>query len=263
MQPQGAGDITFDFTTHRRRVRRHVRINYGIAEAFGRCARGRGRSRPAAQRGRCVDGSGSGCDLRGLAADVRDSRCGERRLRRGRRAVWERSTYWYRRGRQLPRRSNQLSAKGFQTVVDIDPFGTFHVLRQGFAHLHGCVGDQHQRPAGSVPMRYQVHVGAAKAGVDQLTRILALEWPRRHPGQRDLPGPIRGHRRAGSPLPDGDPAAPRVEARPLAGGTRTTSPSWRCFLASSARATSRGRSSLVTAAAPSKRQPAIEEAGRG
>jgi NAD(P)-dependent dehydrogenase (short-subunit alcohol dehydrogenase family) len=28
----------------------------------------------------------------------------------------------------------------------------------------------------SIPMRYKSHAGAAKAGVDQLTRVLALEW---------------------------------------------------------------------------------------
>jgi NAD(P)-dependent dehydrogenase (short-subunit alcohol dehydrogenase family) len=48
-------------------------------------------------------------------------------------------------------------------------------------------------PQGSIPMRYQSHACAAKAGVDQLTRVLALEW-----GVEGLrinaisPGPIDG-----------------------------------------------------------------------
>lgn len=44
-----------------------------------------------------------------------------------------------------------------------------------------------------VPYPYQVHVGAAKAGVDNMMRNLALEWGRY--GIRSnsiMPGPIRG-----------------------------------------------------------------------
>ncbi|WP_107313324.1 MULTISPECIES: SDR family oxidoreductase [Burkholderia cepacia complex] len=74
--------------------------------------------------------------------------------------------------------ARDLSANGFKVVVDIDLVGTFHVMRAAFPHLRkpGASVINITAPQGSVPMRYQVHCGAAKAGIDQLTRILALEW---------------------------------------------------------------------------------------
>lgn len=71
-----------------------------------------------------------------------------------------------------------MSANGFKAVVDIDLLGTFNTCRAAFEHL--------KRPGASIvnisamqaflPMALQVHVCAAKAGVDMVTRTLALEW---------------------------------------------------------------------------------------
>ncbi|MBA3644872.1 MAG: SDR family oxidoreductase [Gemmatimonadaceae bacterium] len=71
-----------------------------------------------------------------------------------------------------------MSANGFKAVVDIDLLGTFNTCRAGFEHL--------RRPGASIinvsamqavsPMAMQAHVCAAKAGVDMLTKCLALEW---------------------------------------------------------------------------------------
>ena len=71
-----------------------------------------------------------------------------------------------------------MSANGFKAVVDIDLLGTFNTCRAAFEHL--------RRPGASIinisamqavlPMAMQVHVCAAKAGVDMVTRTLALEW---------------------------------------------------------------------------------------
>jgi NAD(P)-dependent dehydrogenase (short-subunit alcohol dehydrogenase family) len=74
--------------------------------------------------------------------------------------------------------AQHMSSNGFRKVVDIDLNGSFHVMRQGWAHLRkpGASVINITAPQGSVPMRYQVHCAAAKAGVDQLTRVLALEW---------------------------------------------------------------------------------------
>jgi NAD(P)-dependent dehydrogenase (short-subunit alcohol dehydrogenase family) len=71
-----------------------------------------------------------------------------------------------------------LSANGFKAVVDIDLLGTFNVLRAAFAHLRkpGASVLTITAPQSWLPTRLQVHVCAAKAGVDQLTRTLALEW---------------------------------------------------------------------------------------
>jgi NAD(P)-dependent dehydrogenase (short-subunit alcohol dehydrogenase family) len=71
-----------------------------------------------------------------------------------------------------------MSANGFKSVVDIDLLGTFNTCRAAFEHL--------RRPGASIvnisatqafiPMAFQAHVCAAKAGVDMLTKTLALEW---------------------------------------------------------------------------------------
>jgi NAD(P)-dependent dehydrogenase (short-subunit alcohol dehydrogenase family) len=71
-----------------------------------------------------------------------------------------------------------MSANGFKAVVDIDLLGTFNTCRAVFEHL--------RRPGASIinisatqaftPMAMQAHVCAAKAGVDMLTKCLAIEW---------------------------------------------------------------------------------------
>jgi NAD(P)-dependent dehydrogenase (short-subunit alcohol dehydrogenase family) len=71
-----------------------------------------------------------------------------------------------------------MSANAFKSVVDIDLLGTFNTCRAVFEHL--------RRPGASIinisamqaftPMPMQAHVCAAKAGVDMLTKCLAIEW---------------------------------------------------------------------------------------
>jgi peroxisomal 2,4-dienoyl-CoA reductase len=76
--------------------------------------------------------------------------------------------------------AEQLSPNGFGSVVDIDLKGTFNVCRGAFEHLkqhHGQILNI------SATLHYlgtpmQLHVSAAKAGVDALTRNLAVEWGR-------------------------------------------------------------------------------------
>jgi NAD(P)-dependent dehydrogenase (short-subunit alcohol dehydrogenase family) len=74
--------------------------------------------------------------------------------------------------------AKDMSSNGFKVVLDIDLLGTFHVLRQAYAHLRkpGAAVINITAPQSFVPMRYQAHASAAKAGVDQLMRVLALEW---------------------------------------------------------------------------------------
>ena len=74
--------------------------------------------------------------------------------------------------------ARHMSANGFKAVVDIDLLGTFHVMRQAYGHLRkpGASVINITAPQSTIPMRYQSHACAAKAGVDQLTRVLALEW---------------------------------------------------------------------------------------
>jgi peroxisomal 2,4-dienoyl-CoA reductase len=73
-----------------------------------------------------------------------------------------------------------LSTNAFRTVVDIDLVGTFNVSKACFPHLQACPGDacilniSATLHYGGTPM--QSHVSAAKAGIDALTRNLAVEW---------------------------------------------------------------------------------------
>ena len=89
--------------------------------------------------------------------------------------------------------AEQLSPNGFGAVVDIDLKGTFNVCRAAFEELKAHRGQILNISATlhylGTPM--QLHVSAAKAGVDALTRNLAVEW-----GQHGIrvnaiaPGPI-------------------------------------------------------------------------
>jgi NAD(P)-dependent dehydrogenase (short-subunit alcohol dehydrogenase family) len=71
-----------------------------------------------------------------------------------------------------------LSPKGFKTVVDIDLNGTFHVLRAAHEFLRkpGASVINISAPQAYNPTMFQAHVCAAKAGVDMLTKVLAMEW---------------------------------------------------------------------------------------
>jgi len=74
----------------------------------------------------------------------------------------------------------ELSPNGFGTVIDIDLKGTFNVCRAAFDQLKQHKGQILNISATlhylGTPM--QLHVSAAKAGVDALTRNLAVEWGR-------------------------------------------------------------------------------------
>jgi peroxisomal 2,4-dienoyl-CoA reductase len=89
--------------------------------------------------------------------------------------------------------AEELSPNGFGTVVDIDLKGTFNVCRAAFGEL--------RRQGGSIlnisatlhylGTPFQLHVSAAKAGVDALTQNLAVEWGRHGIRTNAIaPGPI-------------------------------------------------------------------------
>ena len=76
--------------------------------------------------------------------------------------------------------ADELSPNGFGTVVDIDLKGTFNVCRAAVGELKKQGGSILNISATlhylGTPM--QLHVSAAKAGVDALTQNLAVEWGR-------------------------------------------------------------------------------------
>lgn len=71
-----------------------------------------------------------------------------------------------------------MSSNGFKTVVDIDLIGTFNVLRASFQYLNrpGASLISITAPQAVNPSLYQAHVCAAKAGINMLTKCLAMEW---------------------------------------------------------------------------------------
>jgi NAD(P)-dependent dehydrogenase (short-subunit alcohol dehydrogenase family) len=74
--------------------------------------------------------------------------------------------------------ASALSPNGFRAVMEIDAGGTFNTAKAAFPHL--------RTPGGAIvnisavqallPGANQIHVNAAKAAVDMITRSLAIEW---------------------------------------------------------------------------------------
>ncbi len=111
-----------------------------------------------------------------------------------------------------------MSSNGFRAVVDIDLVGTFNGCRAAFQHLRqpGGVVVNVSAPQAFSPAPLQAHVCAAKAGVDMLTRVLAMEWGAAGVRVNAItPGPISGtegmQRLAGEP----EEAARLVRTVPL------------------------------------------------
>jgi peroxisomal 2,4-dienoyl-CoA reductase len=74
--------------------------------------------------------------------------------------------------------AENLSPNGFGTVVDIDLKGTFNASRAALPHLKARGGSVINISA-TLPYlgtMGQSHAAAAKAGIDSLTRTLAVEW---------------------------------------------------------------------------------------
>ena len=114
-------------------------------------------------------------------------------------------------------RAEDMSSNAFRTVVDIDLIGSFNACRAAFAQLKETRGTVLFVSAGMayLPHAFQVHVGAAKAGIESMMKNLALEWG--HYGIRScsiVPGPIagtEGMRR----LSDAGELAERVDRIPM------------------------------------------------
>jgi NAD(P)-dependent dehydrogenase (short-subunit alcohol dehydrogenase family) len=71
-----------------------------------------------------------------------------------------------------------MSANGFKAVIDIDVLGTFNTCRAAYEHLRkpGASVMAISASHATVPIAYQSHVCAAKAGVELFIKTLAIEW---------------------------------------------------------------------------------------
>ena len=88
-----------------------------------------------------------------------------------------------------------ISQNGFSSVIDIDLKGTFHLFKACFERLTkpGAALLAISATQAFTPMPMQAHVCAAKAGIDQLVKTLALEWgPAGIRVNTIAPGPVAG-----------------------------------------------------------------------
>ena len=77
----------------------------------------------------------------------------------------------------FPAFASMMSANAFKSVIDIDLLGTFNTCRAAYEHMNKSGGSivNISAPQAVQAMVMQSHVCAAKAGIDMLTRTLALE----------------------------------------------------------------------------------------
>lgn len=95
----------------------------------------------------------------------------------------------------VPGRLMDLSPNAVKAMVEIDLMGTFHVMRACFPHLKkpGSSVVNISAPQAFAAMSHQSPVCAAKAGVDMVTKSLALEWGAEGVRINSIsPGPIDG-----------------------------------------------------------------------
>jgi len=112
------------------------------------------------------------------ALDVRDYEALEAALRRTRDRFGEIDILLCGAAGNFPAPITGMSANGFKAVVDIDLLGTFNTCRAAYPHLRkpGASIVSISANHAAMPIAHQSHVCAAKAGVELLTKTLALEW---------------------------------------------------------------------------------------
>lgn len=155
-------------------------INLGIARAFARSGASLtviSRSPDKVQQTQ-QDLKKLGAQTLGISADVRDTTAVQAAMEQAHQQFGAIDVLVSGAAGNFIAPAAELSPNGFKTVVDIDLNGTFHVLRLAYPFLRkpGASIINISAPQGVNPTMYQVHACAAKAGVDMMTRVLALEW---------------------------------------------------------------------------------------
>jgi NAD(P)-dependent dehydrogenase (short-subunit alcohol dehydrogenase family) len=170
-------------------------INLGIAEGFATAgARVAVMSRsPEKVDAAVIRLRTLGAEAVGSVADVRDPDATATALRRAHEEFGDIDVLISGAAGNFPASALEMSPNAFRSVVDIDLLGTYHVLRAAYPLLRkpGAVVINVSAPQAFLPMALQSHVCAAKAGVDMLTRVLAMEWgPDGIRVNAVVPGPI-------------------------------------------------------------------------
>ncbi len=155
-------------------------INLGVAQAFARAGAkvaliSRSADKIEAAAKTITD---EGFDAIGMAADVRDYAAVEQALRQASDRFGKIDIVLSGAAGNFVAPALGMSANGFKTVVDIDLIGTFNVLRASFEFLNRPGASLISITAGQAvrPSMFQAHVCAAKAGINMLTKCLAMEW---------------------------------------------------------------------------------------
>jgi len=170
-------------------------INLGIAHAFSRAG---AKVSVMSRSQEKVDAAVAGLKARGgaafgIAADVRDYAGVEAALKAATAHHGKIDVLISGAAGNFVAPALGMSSNGFKAVIDIDLMGTFHVLRAAFAHLAkpGASIINISAPQSYNAMEFQMHVCAAKAGVDMCTRVAAIEWgPAGVRVNSVVPGPI-------------------------------------------------------------------------
>lgn len=155
-------------------------INLGIARRFAAAGAklillGRTQEKLDASAQGIIDAGGEAI---GLSADVRDYSAVAERLKEAHERFGDIDILVCGAAGNFPAPAIGMSANGFKSVVDIDLLGTFNACRAAFEYLRkpGASVINISAPQAFMPVAFQSHVCAAKAGVDMVTRVLALEW---------------------------------------------------------------------------------------
>ncbi|MES0825799.1 SDR family oxidoreductase [Ruegeria sp. SCP11] len=156
-------------------------INRGIAEAF---AASGAKLAVASRSQEKVDDTIAAlknlgaAEVIGAAFDVRDAQAVADGLKEFHEALGDFDVLVSGAAGNFPALTAEMSVNAFKTVVDIDLMGTVHVMKGTYPYLKrpGASIINISAPQAFLPYEGQAHVCAAKAGVDQITRTLSMEW---------------------------------------------------------------------------------------
>jgi NAD(P)-dependent dehydrogenase (short-subunit alcohol dehydrogenase family) len=213
-------------------------INLRVAEVFGRAgARVAINGRNVEKlEGAVTQLKAQGITASGHAADVRDYKALDAAIG----AAGELDILICGAAGNFPSPAVMMSSNGFKAVMEIDVLGTFNACRATFERLRkpGACVIMMSAPQASVPYALQAHVCAAKAGVDMITRTLALEWGGAGVRVNSIsPGPIEETEGMDRLAPDAETKKKLAAALPLQRfGTKDEVAQLALFLASDAAA---------------------------